>query len=205
MKSKPFFATAGCLRLILLSLGLWLAGVGCTRQASENWDLTNIKGALPDLKFNLLTTGNQPMTATELRGKIVLLYFGYTHCPDVCPMTMGQLADAIKQLGPRAADIRIVFISVDPQRDTPDLVATYAKAFNSDAVGVTGTPGQIEALAKRYRVAYESENKDDGQSYLVMHSKAVYVFDREGKARLMISDSNETQEIVHDLGQLASE
>lgn len=130
------------------------------------------------------------------------MFFGYTHCPDVCPMTMSRLAGALHNLGNGAASVRILFISVDPKRDTPALAGTYARAFSPKAIGATGTAREIETLARRYRVAYQAQPADADGNYEVMHSKAVYVFDREGRAQLLISDSASPQSIVHDLRQL---
>ncbi len=181
---------------------LLLAVLGCRRRPAETWDLMDIRGHLPDLRFDLATAGNPHLTAQDLRGKAVLVYFGYTHCPDVCPMTMARLAGVLHSLGPAAAQVRILFISVDPKRDTAALVETYAKAFSPEAVGATGTPGDIEALAKRYRVAYQAEAPDAQGNYIVMHSKAVFLFDQQGRARFLVSDTDPPKAIAHDLRQL---
>ncbi len=178
---------------------------GCKPHAKQAWSLTDVQGYLPDLEFRLTTRpDSKPVTATGFRGKLVLLYFGYLHCPDVCPMTMSRLGGVLRQLGPTANDVRILFVSVDPSRDTTPMLQTYAQAFSPEAVGLTGTPRQIEAMAKRYRVAYQAEPADAGENYEVTHSKAVYVFDRDGHARLMIRESDQPDAIVHDLRQLAA-
>lgn len=187
--------------LLLLVMGL----TACTRRAKDTWALTDIRGHLPDLQFALASGVEGPVTAAHFRGEIVLLYFGFLHCPDVCPMTMSRLGRVLKQLGDAARDIRIVFVSVDPKRDTPAMLETYAQAFSPQAIGVTGTPQQIEAMARRYRVAYQMAPTDDAEDYEVRHSKAVYVFDRQGRARLMITDTNDTEAITHDLRQLAAD
>jgi protein SCO1 len=181
---------------------LLLLPAACQRRSAETWDLTDIRGHLPDLRFDLATAGNPHLTARDLRGKVVLVFFGYTHCPDVCPLTMARLAGALRDLGPEAGGVRILFISVDPPRDTPALVAKYARAFSPQAVGATGTPAEIEALARRYRVAYQAEAPDADGNYVVMHSKVVFVFDQQGRARLLIDDANAAPAVVHDLRQL---
>jgi protein SCO1/2 len=149
--------------------------------------LHNIRGFLPNLRFTLEGAGGKAVTEKALRGKVVLLYFGYSSCPDVCPTTMAQLAQVMKNLGPEAADARIVFISVDPHRDTPDKLQAYVSVFYKGAIGLTGTTSQITDIARRYRVAYQIEkpttaNKND---YVVSHSRGVYVFDQQGRARLL--------------------
>ena len=184
---------------VLLLLALFTA---CGRSPGEPWQLTSIEGFFPDLQFTLSNGGEHPVTAKDFRGKVVLLYFGYLNCPDVCPMTMSRLGSALKELGERADAVRVLFVSVDPRRDTPQQLATYARAFSEQGVGATGTPAEIEAMAKRYRVAYEAEAPDAGGNYEVMHGKAVYVFDGTGRARLMITDSDSPEAIAHDLRQL---
>ncbi|MFI5356334.1 MAG: SCO family protein [Opitutales bacterium] len=178
---------------------------GCAPKSAPSWKLTDITGYLPDLQLDLTNAERQPVTALDLRGKVVLLYFGYAHCPDVCPMTLGRLATAVQALGESADDVRIVFLSVDPIRDTPAIVAQYARAFSPQGLGLTGPPATIEALAKRFRVAYQAEKPDRGGNYLVMHSKAVFVFDRQGRARLMGTDTDPATAFTHDLKQLLAE
>ncbi|HVU33864.1 MAG TPA: SCO family protein [Opitutaceae bacterium] len=187
--------------LSALVLAALLSATGCARR--QTWQLTDINGNLPDLKFTLATAGNARLTAADFRGQIVLLYFGYVHCPDVCPMTMARLGGIVGKLGPEAAKVRILFVSVDPKRDTPALTETYARAFSPAATGATGSPAEIERLARRYRVAYQAEPVDGSGNYEVMHSKAVYVFDGSGHVRLLIDDTDKPDAVVHDLRQLA--
>lgn len=182
-----------------------LCFTGCTPKSPQTWALTDIKGYLPDLDFKLQTAGGKTVTAADLQGQVVALYFGYLHCPDVCPMTMARLAEALKQLGAEAKDVRVVFVSIDPYRDTPDLVAQYAQAFTPQGLGLTGSPEVIEKLAKVYRVAYQRDKPDKDGNYAVMHSKAVYLFDRQGHSRLMGTDNDKPESFAHDLKQLIAE
>ena len=187
--------------LLVMLLGLLGA---CSRHAAETWDLTEIRGYLPDLGFSLKTGGNRTITAADLRGKVVLLYFGYTHCPDVCPTTMAKMAGVLHELGASADGVRLLFVSVDPKRDTPALVEAYAKAFGPQCIGAVGTAAETEDLARKYRVAYEALKPDSDGNYDVMHSKGIYVFDGRGRARLLISDTDKSKAIEHDLRQLVS-
>jgi protein SCO1/2 len=187
---------------VLLGALLLAAFAGCEPHAAPTWDLTNIADHLPDLEFTLTADNGATTTARAFRGKIVLLFFGYAHCPDVCPLTLSRLSTVLKRLGPEARNVRIVFVSVDPYRDTPQLLQTYVHAFSPQAEGLTGTPAQIAAIAKRYRVAYQAERPDAGGNYAVMHSKAVYVFDQSGHVRLMATDTDGPDAMVHDLKQL---
>jgi protein SCO1/2 len=202
---RHFLKPPAVLRWLGAALLATLLFAGCAPKTPQTWALTDIKGYLPDLKVQLQTAHGKTLTAADLRGQIVVLYFGYTHCPDVCPMTLGRLAAAIKDLGKDAGAVSLLFISVDPQRDTPKLVEQYAQAFSDRAIGATGKPAEIEQLAKRYRVAYQSEKPDADGNYEVMHSKAVYLFDRQGHARLMGTDTDPAKAFAHDLKQLIAE
>ncbi|MBN3809008.1 SCO family protein [Paraburkholderia sp. Ac-20347] len=171
----------------------------CSHPA-EPWQLTDVQGHLPDLAFTLTADNGRPMTARDLRGQTTLVYFGYTHCPDVCPETMARLMQVIANLGPDAQHVRILFISVDPARDTPSALHAYVGAFDAQhALGLTGSDAQVEALAKRYRVAYQMEKRDPDGSYEVTHSSAVYVFDAQGHARLLATDRDTPAAIAQDV------
>ncbi len=174
--------------------------LGCSRQRDENWQLTQVRHHLPDLEFALTDDQGQKVSAQTYQGQITLVYFGYTHCPDVCPETMARLMLALSKLGDDARAVRILFISIDPARDTPTSMHRYVRAFDAEHVtGLTGTLSQVEALAKRYRVAYQSEKPDTDNRYEVMHSSAIYIFDQKGQAQLMATAADSADNIAHDL------
>ena len=173
----------------------------CDRQA-EHWSLTDVQGHLPDLEFSLTADNGHKVSAKDYRGNVVLMYFGYTHCPDVCPTTMAHLAAVMQKLGSAADHARILFVSVDPARDTPALLHAYVNAFDRHASGLTGTPGEIEALAKRYRVAYQDEKPNASGDYEVTHSSGIYIFDGSGHARLLATSSDSVDTIAHDVDRL---
>lgn len=184
--------------LLLLLLLSSLLGA-CQRSEPLPFRLTNISGHMPDLDFKLTNDLGKAVTGADYRGKVVLLYFGYTHCPDVCPLTMAQLHVVMQRLGPLADNVRILFVSVDPARDTPKVLHAYVKAFDSHAIGLSGTASATEALSKRYRSAFTREPAAADGNYEVSHSSAIYVFDREGKARLLATPSASHDDLVHDL------
>jgi protein SCO1/2 len=193
-----FASGGGNLRRAAIVAGAVL--LGACSQSGEPWQLTNVSGHLPDLDFALTADNGQPVTGESFHGHATLVYFGYTHCPDVCPETMARLMQVIAKLGPDASKVRILFISVDPARDTPQALHAYVGAFDAQhARGLTGTDAQIESLAKRYRVAYQMEKRDPDGSYEVTHSSAVYVFDAQGRARLLATDHDTPDAIAHDL------
>jgi len=175
-------------------------------QSQPNWQLDNVRGHLPDLEFQMTNDLGQPVTAASYRGKIVLLYFGYTHCPDVCPLTLVQLHTVLQKLGKQGADVRILFVTVDPARDTVPVLHQYVTAFDRRIVGLTGSQNAIAQLAKRYRAIYQRETpKTASTDYEVTHSSAVYFFDRDGHARLLATPGVPNDEILHDLKILAEQ
>src|SRR5690606_5487020 len=131
------------------------------------------------------------VTHETLKGKVVLLFFGYASCPDICPTTMAQLSQVVDNLGDQADNVQIVFISVDPHRDTPEILNAYVSAFNDHAIGLTGNERQVADVARRYRVAYQIEapTGNDPENYEVTHARGIYIFDQQGRARFLASDS----------------
>jgi protein SCO1 len=174
--------------------------LGACSHPADPWQLTNVSGHLPDLDFKLTADNGQPVTGETFHGATSLVYFGYTHCPDVCPETMARLMQVMAILGPDAQKVRILFITVDPARDTPQALHSYVAAFDAQhALGLTGSDVQIESLAKRYRVAYQMEKRDPDGNYDVTHSSAIYVFDAQGRARLLATDNDSPDVIAHDV------
>ncbi|CAD6559927.1 hypothetical protein LMG24235_06809 [Paraburkholderia sabiae] len=199
-------APHACLRRRLTALGIGLCvalgGAGCS-QHSEPWQLTDVSGHLPDLDFTLTGDDGKPVAADSLKGRASLVYFGYTHCPDVCPETMGRLMQVIDKLGPDAQKVRILFVSVDPARDTPKALHDYVGAFDAQhARGLTGTDSQIEDMARHYRVAYQMEKREPNGNYEVTHSSAVYIFDAHNHARLLATDHDTPDVIAKDVRRI---
>lgn len=162
---------------------LLLAGCG----DDGKWHAIDVSGSLPPLSFTLTRAGDgKTVTEADYRGRTVLLYFGYSFCPDVCPTTLSSLDDVLARLGPGAAHVRVLFVTVDPNRDTPAVLAAYVKNFGSRIDGLRGTPDQLAALARRYRVAYSVSPATPDHPYEVTHGSAVYVFDGADRARLII-------------------
>ena len=131
--------------------------------------------------FELVNQDGQPVDESLLKGKWSVVFFGFTYCPDICPSTLQAVAVAEEQLGPQADDLQTVFISVDPERDTPEQLKTYLSldAFPDKVIGLTGTPEQVEKAAKAYYVYYRKNG--EGPDYSVDHSTAAYLMDPEGR------------------------
>lgn len=185
---------------VLLVLVLMLPLAACTPK--QQWDLTSVRGHMPDLQFSLVNDNGQPVTAADFRGKVVLMYFGYTHCPDVCPLTLTHLHMTMQHLGAAADDVRILFVSVDPARDTPDVLHPYVQAFDPRVVGLTGPMKALKALAKRYRVAFNNETPKANGGYDVTHSSGIFIFDRQGKIQVLATSADSVASITHDVAQI---
>ena len=170
-----------------------LALASCSK---PGFHMTDISGAMPRLDFRLTADG-KPVTAQDFRGKVVALYFGYSHCPDVCPATLANLTEMLGKVG--SPDVRVLFVTVDPDRDTDSVMSDYAKAFSPQVVGLRATPNELANLARTYRVAYDVKR---GPPYEVTHSNAVFFFDREGRARLVTTDTTDTTAMAEDVKKL---
>ncbi len=191
--------------LVCAGLLVILGVAGCGRTASQPWHLLNITGHMPALQFTLTRDDRQSVTQKAYLGKLVLLYFGYTHCRDVCPTTLADLATALRQLGLDANQVRVLFVSVDPARDTPAVLKSYVNVFGPWFVGLTGTQAQLAALTQRLRVSYQLGEPDAHGDYEVYHSSTVFIFDRQGNARLLTSESDKPEVIAADLKRLLAE
>jgi len=159
----------------------------CNRD--EGWHATDITGVSPDLELAMTRAEDgRHVTAADYSGKVTLLYFGYTFCPDICPTTLANVAEILKGLGGEASKVRVLFVTVDPGRDTAKILNQYTDAFAPQVDGLAGTADQLAALARRYRIAYSVKPNDDPSRYEVSHSPAIYVFGKQGKARLLIGN-----------------
>lgn len=184
-------------RFLLPALGaLLLAACGHT---PPPWQLNDVHGHLPDLQFQLTNDLGKPVTAADFRGQYVMMYFGYTNCPDVCPLTLVHLHQVMQKLGTEAGKVRILFVSVDPARDTPQVLHQYVTAFDPRIVGLTGTPRQIAAMAKSYRAAFNRDAAQPNGGYEVSHSSGIYIFDKQGRARLLGTSADTPDAFAHDM------
>jgi protein SCO1/2 len=179
---------------------LLLAGCG-----EEPWYGKEITGLMPELEFELTAENGETVSEQLFAGQPVAMYFGFTHCPDICPTTLARLTAAIRQLpdGLRQ-ELQLAFVSVDPDRDGPRALARYTDAFSDRMVGLTGSQKQLREFTRRYRITYGYEEPDENGDYEVSHSSAIFVFDADGEPRLMLLDSLGVAEMAHDLELLLS-
>lgn len=151
--------------------------------------------------FNLVTLDGKDVSDADYRGKWLLIYFGYTFCPDVCPTTLSQMGAALDALGPKAKDFQVVFITLDPARDKTPVMKDYMKSFDPRIVGLRGEPDDIEQAAKSYHVYYRPRGLGNGQ-YTVDHSSYIYVIDPKGKFAELLTGDLPGHPLVDDLRKL---
>ncbi len=152
--------------------------------------------------FTLLDGAGKTVTDRSFRGKWMLVYFGYTHCPDACPTALQDMANAVDLLGPKQRDVALVFITVDPARDTPDIMREYVKNFDAPIAGLSGTADQVDKAAKAYRVYYAKHPTADG--YDMDHSSVIYVMNPDGDFVTNFSQENTPDQIAAKLKTLVS-
>lgn len=174
---------------------------GCAG-SDPHYALKSVNGLVSPLEFQLTNQDGRQVTAADYRHDLVLLYFGYTRCPDECPTTLTMLANALQTLGPRASQVRVLFVTVDPRRDSTAVLKRYVNNFGPQFVGLWPDPQELTDLSKRYRIAYHYEKPDKYGNYEVDHSSAVFVFDRDGRARLLALSDNTAQQVASDLQRL---
>ena len=164
---------------------------------------SDISGVMPDLSFKMTRANDgATVTADSYRGKAVLLYFGYTHCPDECPTTLANLAKILHALGPDANSVRVLFVSVDPARDTPTILKAYVNTFAPQIDGLRGTDDQVASLARRYRVLYRVTPATAPANVEVMHSDSTFFFDAAGRARIVTTSTDDVHTISAGIEQL---
>lgn len=188
-------------RILALVLALSLAGCG---GEPPDYRGSDISGAEFGKRLALTDHNGRAVTLEDFRGKLVVLFFGYTHCPDVCPTTLSDMAQALKRLEPDVARrVQVLFVSVDPERDTPDTLKAYVPYFHPDFLGLYGTPSQVETAAREFQVVYRKHVEPGATGYLVDHSAGSYVLDGKGRLRLYLPFAHPPADIVHDLTLLA--
>jgi protein SCO1/2 len=204
------------LRAALLSLATCLAILlaGCSPEPAH-FNATDVTGADWGRDFHLNDSSGKTRQLTDFRGSAVVLFFGYTQCPDVCPTTMSKLHEVMAQLGEEAKHVQVLFVTLDPERDTPELLAQYVPAFDARFIGLYGSLEATAATAKEFKVFYQKQpgptparksfyqkQKPAGsvaERYTIDHTAGLYIFDPQSRLRLFVRDGEEPPKIVADL------
>jgi len=192
------------MRHFLLWLCCLLALTACEKPQTPkvpfaNTDITGLDYAKG---FALTDHNGQPRTLADFKGKVVVVFFGYTHCPDVCPTTLSELASIKKALGSEAERLQVIFITLDPQRDTPELMAGFVPAFDSSFLGLWGEQAVIDKVAKEFKIFAQKVPSKDGKSYTIDHTAGSYVFDDQGRIRLFVRHGQGGDGLQKDLQRL---
>jgi protein SCO1 len=188
--------------LLRLALASLIALSGCQQQSSQSFNSVDITGATYAHDFSLTDHNGSKRALADFRGKVVLVFFGYTQCPDVCPTTMADMAQVKAKLGSAGDKLQVVFISVDPERDTQALLAQYVPSFDRSFIGLYGTPDEIARTAKEFKVIYQKVPGKTPTSYSIDHTAGSYVFDPQGRVRLFVKHSQSVDSIAEDVKRL---
>jgi protein SCO1/2 len=189
-------AALGCAFLLACAAA---ALTGCGDDAGKpKFELTDITGVAWGKKLELTDYNGKRRTLDDFKGKVVVLFFGFTHCPEACPTTLSELAAVAKELGPDAARMQVLIVTVDPERDTPEVLRQYVPSFNPTFLGLYGTPAETAAAAKEFKV-YVQKQAQPGGGYTVDHSAGTFIFDREGRLRLFANYGAGAKALLHDI------
>ena len=200
MRWSPFRALRALAGLLAVALSLSACGPDAPKFKGSD-----VTGSAFGRDFALVDFDGKPRTLADYRGKAVVLFFGYTQCPDVCPTTLSTLAESMKQLGPGADRVQVLFATVDPERDTAELLKQYVPAFDPRFVGLRGDAAQTEAVAKEFRIIFQKVPGRTPETYTVDHSAGLFLFDPAGRLRVYEGHGQPPDVRAHDLRALLRE
>ena len=189
-------------RLPVLLLALAVAACGVEKPQFNSTDIT---GADYGKSLKLPDFTGKVRTLADFKGDVVLVFFGYTHCPDVCPTTLAEMKAVKAQLGEQGKRFQVIFVTVDPERDTPELLANYVRAFDPTFLGLRGSPEATAEVAKDFKVFYQKVPGKTPDGYSVDHSAGSYVFDPQGRLRLFVRYGQTADKIAADIKTLLAQ
>lgn len=192
----------GLSSLVLVSSAGLLAACSEPKPSFKSVDIT---GADYAKDFRVVDHEGRERTLSDFKGKVVVMFFGFTQCPDVCPTSMAELAQIKKALGADGGRLQGVFVSVDPERDTPEILKAYMGAFDASFVALRPTPEQLPALAKDFKIYYKKVDGKTPTSYTMDHTAASYVYDTQGRLRLYARYGAGAEALTSDVRQLLKE
>lgn len=190
-----------CIRFTLILAAFFVLSA-CSNPDPIRYVASDITGAGYANDFQLTDYNGKIRRLADFRGKIVAVFFGYTHCPDVCPTTLSDFALAMKRLGKDAEKVQVIFVTLDPERDTPALLAQYIPAFHPDFLGMYTTPTATAKLAKDFKIFYQKQPADIKGQYTVDHSAGTFIYDMQGRVRLYMAYGQGPEAIANDIKRL---
>jgi protein SCO1 len=198
MKTRRFLLALAAVGVFALS--------GCERAAPPHrFNAIDLTGASYAQGFNLPDFNGKPRTLADFKGKVTVVFFGYTQCPDACPTTMAELSGILKTLGPDASRVQVVFITVDPSRDTAALLKNYVTNFRPDFLALRGDEAQTQQVIRDFKVLVEKVPGKTADSYTIDHTAGTYIFDPMGRIRLFASQSLDPTMLTADIQALLAE
>jgi protein SCO1/2 len=190
-------------RFLAVALLSALLAAACGKREAPQFELTDVTGADFGKSLDLTDHTGKRRTLADFKGKVVVLFFGFTHCPDACPTTMLELAKVAKELGPDAQRLQVLFVTVDPERDTPEVLRQYVPSFNPAFLGLYGTAEETSRAAKEFKVYFQKQPQ--GGSYTMDHSAGTFVIDGQGRLRLFGRYGAGAGPLVHDIRLLLAQ
>ena len=190
---RPFAIVAAALLALVVS--------ACDPE-KPRFQASDVTGAAFGHDFRLTDHNGKPRTLADFRGKVVVIFFGYTQCPDVCPTTLSDLAATLQKLGPDANRVQVLFVTIDPERDTAELLSQYVPAFNPTFLGLYGDAAATAATAREFKVLYQKQPGSTPGSYSMDHSAGTFIFDPQGRLRLYVTHGQGPELYAHDIHEL---
>ena len=181
-----------------MAISALLAGCGGGAPQAPKFTLTDVTGAGFGRELNLTDHNGKPRTLADFRGKVVTVFFGFTHCPDVCPTTLAEMAQVMKELGADADQLQVLFVTVDPERDTPQVLKQYVPSFHPSFLGLYGDLDSTARAAKEFKVYFQKQPVKGG-GYSVDHGAGTFILDREGRLRLFAQYGQGAAVMLHDI------
>jgi len=200
MKKTAWFFVIGVLVGIV-----FIALIALPKMRPYNFHGTVLQSPQPAPDFDLNTANGQTISLSDYKGKLVMLYFGYTFCPDVCPTSISKLAESMDILSKQADDVQVIMISVDPERDTPEMLSEYMSFFHPSFIGVTGSPDEIAEVATLYGIYYQAHEGTQATGYLVDHTASVMVIDQNGYLKLVYPYTTPGQDVYISAEDIAAD
>lgn len=177
---------------------LLLALAACAPEGPK-FKTSDVTGASFGRDFALTDANGKARTLADFRGKAVVVFFGFTQCPDVCPTTLATLAEAMKQLGADADRVQVLFVTIDPARDTAELLRNYVPAFDKRFLGLYGDDDATQRVAREFKIIYQKQPGSTPETYTMDHSAGTYIFDAQGRLRLFVNHGQGPEVFAHDL------
>jgi protein SCO1/2 len=188
-------------KIVLLFLIL-ICLVSCQNSNQQTFVGTDISSVRMDTAFSLKDFNGRIRTLEDFKGKVVVLFFGFTHCPDICPTTLTDLKKTMALLKDKASAVQVIFITLDPARDTEDVLKKFIPTFNSSFLGLTGSESEIDKVANQLKIFNKKVNDGSKAGYTIDHSAGLYVLDKKGSIKLHISNGQKPEDLASDLAKL---